>query len=149
MKIGKVTFPQVGPQTRALTAPQLAARGIDGPIFVFLEDYRVEVEIDGVVREIFAPKGSETDWASIPPAARPFLNDDHRWILEPSVAHDRVYELMGRMFPGLELSRADADEILRVGMLVSGCPAWLARLVFLGVRAGGGSHWQPSKTHDS
>jgi len=82
------------------------------------------------------PKGFASDGMSIP---RFFW----RWIgpkveaqtVCPGIIHDWLYT-------SKIMTRKDADEWLRRALLANGVSASRARLVYWGVRMGGGSHWK-------
>lgn len=77
------------------------------------------------------PAGYVTDLASIPQAMLSLFGEIAQ---EPAVPHDFAYST-GCM------PRAVADAMLREACLLTGVPAWKAKLIYLGVRVGGGAHW--------
>lgn len=97
-----------------------------------------------ILGEITVPIGTVTDFASIPRAALWYVDDDDPCILYPSVIHDELYTLGGRLADGRIYTRAQADAVLREGMLACGARADQATLVFGAVRMFGGSHWTPA-----
>ncbi|MDP9652066.1 DUF1353 domain-containing protein [Paraburkholderia caledonica] len=93
-----------------------------------------------VAKQTFTvPKGSLTDFASVPRVMIAFLltgDTAH----EASALHDWLYG--SHVVP-----RGVADAVLREAALVSGVPAWRAFLLWAGVRiGGGGSHWNGPAT---
>lgn len=136
--IRQVKFPG-RPKFDALTAEELLARGVKGPLFTVLEDFPVEVQWIGTV---VVPADFETDWASIPPWARVWMNDDSPAILAPSLVHDYGYAVRGLIVPGRpSYPRSSIDAILRDGMLCCGASSARAAAVHLAVQLGGASHW--------
>lgn len=107
----------------------------------FLEDYVTRVRIDDTWYTITNRGGAVTDLASVPAITKNIIDDDDPRALFPACPHDALYENGGRLDDGTVVDRATVDEILRVGMLVRGASGWIARAVFLAVRAGGGKHW--------
>lgn len=82
-----------------------------------------------------APTGFVTDFASIP--RLPFVY----WLLggrasKAAVIHDLLYR------KGIGVTRAQADEVLIEAMEVTGQAKWRQRLVWRGLRIGGGSSYQ-------
>lgn len=130
------------PQFDAWTASELRAAGADGPRFTVTEPFRIDVEGLGAV---VVPRGTVTDWASIPAWARAYLADDDARILCPSLLHDFGYEKRGLLREDLPpLTRAGVDDLLRRGMLACFASAARARTVYLAVRLGGGARWGPT-----
>jgi hypothetical protein len=105
-----------GRGTWRLTAPLVYDSDVAGRVFV-------------------VPAGFETDYASVPRVALAFLlcgDTAHA----ASAVHDFLYT------PPHPVTRDVADAVLREAALISGVPAWRAKLLWLGVRiGGGGSHW--------
>jgi hypothetical protein len=126
------------PQFEALTAAELAERKVLGPLFRLLVDFRVTLdEFDFTI-----PAGFETDWASIPPLARFYLDGDDPRILIPALVHDWLYSLNGVYDPyEWTLNRQQCDDVLRRLMIFCGASEIRARIVYLAVRIGGGSYW--------
>lgn len=132
------------PKFEALTAAELAQRGVSGPLFVLLEEYHVDV--DGVGR-VSIPPGFETDWASIPPMCRAYLDDDDPRILVPSLIHDYLYSTQGEVtILAPRLTREESDDVLRRLMIFCGASAARALTVYLAVRIGGASYWSAAKS---
>lgn len=136
-KVEAVEFPGVGPRVEAL----FVAAGLGRQFWRFLQPYTVRVKLDGVWRQVTNRAESVTDWASVPGATKAIVDDDDPRILFAACAHDALYESGGLLDDGERIDRETADEILRVGMIARGAPAWLARTVFWAVRLGGGSYW--------
>jgi hypothetical protein len=82
---------------------------------------------------IVVPINFITDLASIPAALRGVLNVEGL-SRRPAVAHDFLYCAQ-------TVSREDADEFLRTALIAEGESPFTAKLYWMGVRAGGGSHW--------
>lgn len=80
------------------------------------------------------PAGFVTDFASVPrlPIAFMLTGDCAH---AAAVVHDWNYTTQ-------QVSRAVADAVLREAGIASGVPAWRMAMMWLGVRIGGGSHWQ-------
>lgn len=78
---------------------------------------------------VTVPAGFVTDLASIPAPLRLFLNVNGK-SRRASIAHDWLYS-------SNEWSRADADEFLRIALITEGVSPAVARVYWLGVRAGG------------
>lgn len=90
---------------------------------------------------ITVPAGSETDFASIPGFLESYLSAEDPVICWPSIIHDYLYNLSGRL-PLRNLTRAEADAVLREAMLACGARRTQAWVVHRAVRIGGGSHWK-------
>jgi Protein of unknown function (DUF1353) len=87
---------------------------------------------------ITVPKGFQTDLASVPrlPVVFWLTGDCAR---EAAVVHDYLYQ-------SHMVDRAMADAVLREASQATGVPGWRRWLMWAGVRAGGGSHWDPAAT---
>lgn len=83
------------------------------------------------------PAGFITDLASIPTMLRPFLSPTGK-SRRPAIAHDFLYS--SNLW-----SRRDADEFLRVALILEGVSIHTARLYWLGVRAGGWRYYNKRK----
>lgn len=85
-------------------------------------------------RTVTVPGGFVTDFASVPriPVAFMLAGDTAH---SAAVVHDWLYTTH-------EVSRADADAVLREAAQVAGVPAWRARLMWAGVRVGGAGPWE-------
>lgn len=87
--------------------------------------------LSDVVGLIVVPAGYVTDLCSQPQLTMSLLGECAQ---EPSVPHDFIYSTRCR-------SRLAADLMLYEACIVTGVRRWMATLIFLGVRIGGGSHW--------
>lgn len=86
---------------------------------------------------IIVPSGFRTDLASVPRLPIVFLltGDTSR---EAACVHDWLYT-------SHQVSRAMADAVLREASAATSVPAWRRWLMWAGVRAFGGSHWEPDE----
>lgn len=86
-------------------------------------------------RRFSVPVGFRTDLASIPRLLRslPWLDPDG-CSRSGAVAHDWAYH-------SHELSKPEADEMLRQAIIAKGCGSATARAFWLGVKIGGGSSY--------
>lgn len=95
------------------------------------------VDADGISnRRIIVPIGFETDFASVPRIPIVFELFGNR-AHEPAVVHDYLYTLGGS-----DADREYADQVLRAGIITFNKDSVLAENMYLGVRAGGASHWK-------
>ena len=92
---------------------------------------------------LVAPAGLVTDFASIPRIAFTWLDPEAPVIRLPSVIHDYLYSVSGRV-GRIAFTREMADEILRESMLACGARFTQAAVVHRAVRLFGGSHWKLS-----
>ncbi len=92
--------------------------------------------------DIIVPAGYVTDYASIPPLFKNYMDDDDPGILYPSVIHDWLYTHAGQLPDGRAYSRELADSVLREAMAVAGARVDQRVVVFRVVRLFGGSHWK-------
>lgn len=90
---------------------------------------------------ITAPVGTLTDFASIPDSAHWYLDKDDPSIALACIIHDHLYKNAGRLPDGRVLTRKQADELLRAGMIACGARPAQARVVYWAVRLGGGRSW--------
>lgn len=91
--------------------------------------------------KIVAPKGLLTDFASVPRAAWLYLSPNDPVIEYPSVIHDAIYQVGGKVGER-NFSRAEADEILAEAMAACGARWGQKKVVLNAVRMFGGSHWK-------
>jgi len=81
------------------------------------------------------PAGFQTDLASIPQALWSVLPPMGKYDAA-AVVHDYLYQLAPR-----QVTRAQADGVLRDAMAELGVSAWQRWAIYLGVRAGGWKVW--------
>lgn len=87
------------------------------------------------------PAGFVNDLSSIPQAAQSIIPVVGPQNL-PSVVHDYLYELRGRLPDGRVFSRAEADALFLAGLAAAGV-GWLKRqAMYAAVRAGGWVAWR-------
>lgn len=86
---------------------------------------------------IVIPKGTVTDFASIPRALWRVLSPTDRHVGKPAVVHDRLYRE-----PSIQITRAQADNELREAMNCVGAPWWKRQTVYWSVRVGGGKSFK-------
>jgi hypothetical protein len=98
------------------------------------------VYMSDLARNTFVvPEGFVTDFASVPRLPLMFLlagNEAH----EAAVVHDFAYSRQ-------EMTRSQADALFEEAAIASGEPEWRARLMWLGVRAGGWVAWNRYKAN--
>ena len=100
-------------------------------LFQLLADFTYQSDVAGLVT---VPAGFVTDLASLPQAVLSLFGEIAQ---EPSIPHDFAYST-GTM------TRAHADSMLYEACILTGVPAWKAKLIYAGVRIGGASHWTPA-----
>ena len=96
----------------------------------------LEVEIDGKV--LFIPKGTTTDFASVPRILWWLFPPYDRNYLVPSIVHDFLYWTQIR-------DRKTADKLFYKLMLKYGTPKWKAKLFYWSVRLFGWIAWKRNK----
>lgn len=90
---------------------------------------------------IDVPAGFETDFASVPFAARWYVDSTDPDILFPAIVHDWLYQNRGQI-EGRTLSREQSDGVLREAMQAIGAPALKTRFAYRAVRLGGWHAWR-------
>ena len=90
---------------------------------------------DAMGMDIWARKGEQTDFASIPRAPIIFVMEGDKGH-KAAVIHDHLY----RESPHT-MNRLNADNILKEALLVEGFTEDEAQAWWVGVRFGGGGHW--------
>jgi hypothetical protein len=86
--------------------------------------------------------GFLTDFGSVPTFGKSIIDDDSPDLLFASICHDDLYHRRGLLDDGRQITRAQADEMLREAMLASGAPEHVAWLVYNAVRVGNwGANW--------
>ena len=104
-------------------------------LWLVIADFAYESDVAGAT--ITVPSGYVTDFASVPRI--PFVYDHLGDIAQrPAVIHDYLYSKG-------ELARDVADGILLEAMELTEIPWAKRRLIYLGVRFGGRSHYMSSK----
>lgn len=93
---------------------------------------------DMIGRTISVPFGFVTDYASVPRLPLAFLVTGDR-AHEAAVIHDWLYTT--HVIDHLEIPRELADAIFREAVEAAEGKAWLATLMWLGVRLGGSAAW--------
>lgn len=108
----------------------------DGRRARLLQPFRVNVEGRGIE----APKGFETDFASVP---RVFWRIVPPWgrYSPAAVIHDYLY------FTG-QVPRAEADAVFLTLMERLGVPAWKRSIMYRAVRIFGKAAWNTRRQHD-
>lgn len=106
-------------------------------LYMLTSDLIYQSDLFGVVT---APGGITTDFASIPRIAWTYLSPEDPCILYPSVIHDYLYQVNGKL-PDRTLSREDCDNLLAEMMAVCGARWGQKKVVLQVVRLFGASHW--------
>jgi hypothetical protein len=109
---------------------------LDDVNWMLIADFIVDADTAVSSRRITVPIGFQTDFASVPRIPVVFElygNKAH----EPAVVHDYLYSL-----GGTEADREYADNVLRAGIIAKNEGNDVAEAIYLGVRAGGASHWK-------
>ena len=88
---------------------------------------------------IIVPKGTLTDFASIPKILWNIL-PPHTEVAPISVIHDYIYSLRGKL-PDKTYTREEGDKIFLEGMQVLGVPLWKRYTMFYAVRTAGFIYW--------
>lgn len=112
--------------------------GRSSQTYVLDDDFEYE---SGVLGRIVVPTGFCTDFASIPRPAFAYIDPEDRVILYPSVIHDYLYSMMGKLPDGRTYTREQADQVLREAMELAGARIDQRFIVYHAVRLFGGSHW--------
>ena len=107
-------------------------------LWVFAEDFTF---ISPTFGAITVPKGFHTDFASIPAAARVFIDDNSPGCLWPSAPHDYLYALKGLLPDGRVFSRAEADAVMNEAMIAVDMTLWKRLAVYSAIRSGGWVSW--------
>jgi hypothetical protein len=97
-------------------------------LFQVLADFIYNSEVAGLIT---VPAGFITDLASIPQAVLSIFGEI---AAEPGAVHDYAYSTGS-------VPRAVADSMLYEACILTGVPAWKAKVIYAGVRIGGGSHY--------
>lgn len=128
--------------TRSLDPSEIKALGEDPTVQIYelTELFRYQSDVlSGYIVE--CPVKMLTNLASIPKPAQAVLTNDDPRIEKPSVPHDRVYFLKGKMPDGKIITRQQADAMLREAMELQGAGSIVRNAVYWAVRLFGGIHW--------
>lgn len=98
-------------------------------IWIVDRDYRIVYTRGGVTTQLVVPKGTLTNFASVPWFGRIFVPVSGKHT-EASVVHDFCYS-------GKVLSRFDSDWLFLTGMRTAGVRPWRRWVAYLAVRFGG------------
>jgi hypothetical protein len=128
---------------RALWPWEEAQRAAKGPLFERIGGSLTFVS-DKYGR-ITVPAGARSNGASVPGAAKWYLDNDDPRVAGPAEVHDYHYERAGMLADGRRLTREQIDEIFHEGLLACGMRPTQAWLVHRCVRLFGGSHWNSAK----
>ncbi len=113
---------------------ELEVKAVDDGTWQLLAPFCVQIDDE----RICVPQGYRTDFASIP--RLPFVfwvfgDTAHR----SAVIHDWLYTCGTK-------PRAWCDEVFEEAMKLDGLSAWRRKMMWLGVRVGGSSHYGAPKT---
>lgn len=122
---------ELAPHFLTFSVPILKTQDHPGPLWRLLDNFAFYSAIVGEV--ITAPSGFLSDGCSVPELALSIVGYVAN---EPGYIHDWLYTC--KKYP-----RATADAILREMLLARGYSHATAEEFYLGVRIGGGSHWEP------
>ncbi len=119
--------------------------------FILYHNFKAEFEADGTKYLMTVPKGFITDFASVPKLVQLLPGFGQTGAsANAAVVHDFCYCCRGDLmltfaeFPrlaSLELTRAQCDKLLYLGLRASGYSRVVAGLYYLGVRIGGWLYW--------
>lgn len=98
-------------------------------IWIVDRDYRIEYTRGGAMTQLVVPKGTPTNFASVPWFARIVVPVSGKHT-EASVVHDYCYA-------GKVLSRFESDWLFLTGMRTAGVRPWRRWITYLAVRFGG------------
>ena len=126
-------------ELRALHPTQLRAMRSKDQLFVVTSPFPYFSPKFGVIE---VPMGTVSNLASIPGVVKGYLDDDSPNILYPSIVHDYLYNVVGKLPDGRVFSRQEADDLLREGMVACGARVTQAFTVYWAVRLFGGRNWK-------
>ena len=98
-------------------------------IWIVDRDYRIEYVRGGATTQLVVPKGTPTNFASVPWFGRIVVPVSGK-LTEASVVHDFCYA-------GKVLSRFESDWLFLTGMRTAGVRPWRRWIAYLAVRFGG------------
>jgi hypothetical protein len=112
-------------------------------IHILREPYRIACPLTGTL--LAAPAGFQWDGASVPRAAHAFVPPFSLSIVA-ALFHDLLYRYGGVLpaeycEPHRTYTRAEADEQMRLIMLLEGVAGWRRRGAYTAIRAAGGHAW--------
>ena len=115
-----------------------ASSSRDTPWFILAVDTQVAFDYLGLTYHTLIPAGWGTDFGSVPASIR--------WLVPNMGIWDAAYVLHDWLYsadcPLKQLSRNDADLILRFKLIELGMSYWKANLVYWAVYYAGASHWR-------
>ena len=130
----------------------LDTRAYEADEFVVLRDYELEFDHHGRRYRLTIPRGFITDLGSQPWLVQALpgfgVNGNSR---DAAVPHDFGYSSAGDLavldvttgeIVRLKLTRREVDQLFYDGLIASGYSRAVARLFYLGVRAGGWWYWR-------
>ncbi len=105
-----------------------------GALWEVSEDYRVAYRLNGARITLLVPKGTPTDFSTVPAPLRPIVSRVGAH-LEASIVHDYLYDAWaGFRTEPLERDRLFADKVFRAGLVAARVPAWRRALMYRSVR---------------
>lgn len=123
---------------------ELDGRYIDGRRWQLLAPFRYDLGELGGPESVIVPMGFVTDFASIPQVLWNVFPPTGQYG-KAAVVHDFLYRC--RVITTVQTgvvrfcTKAEADTIFSEAMQVLGVGAWTRRLLYWGVRVGGGATW--------
>ncbi len=131
--------------TFAYTEPLIVGREDSevrpGAAWKVWEDYRVSFRINGEATVLVVPKGTLTDFSTVPAPLRPVVARVGAH-LEASVVHDYLYDAWAAFRPGpTERDRLFADKVFLAALVAAEVPAWRRTLMYQAVRRFGWSRF--------
>ena len=105
-----------------------------GAIWEVSEDYTVAYRLNGAPATLVVPKGTPTDFSTVPALLRPIVARVGAH-LEASIVHDYLYDAWADFRPEpLERDRLFADKVFRAALIAARVPLWRRTLMYLAVR---------------
>lgn len=127
------------PRVELLTPQEVRASGSDEQLYRTTRPFTCICEQHGTIR---VPEGFVTNWASVPGLALAYLDDEAPAVAFPSLIHDYLYSIGGRLSTHRVLSREQVDDLFYRSMLACGARSAQAWIAHRAVRLGGGKHWK-------
>lgn len=103
--------------------------------FELVEDFTLDIEMGFGAYRVFIPKGTTTDFGSVPWMLRIFISEDDPLFVVSWMIHDDLYRR--RVVP-----RFFADATMRFVQWLYWTPLWKRLFVFYAVRLGGWMAWK-------